>query len=476
MIDPGRRADPSVDVDLIFLSRDLSPPRADVWRGVTAQEGVRLVLHRVVGTPRADDPNRWETIARARNAGKRQGLAPYVMMLDDDVVLGPDCVARLLAGLQRRPEFGALGADCAGEMRQGSRDWDCPNHVGMASVLFRRSALEAITFRWERDKCECRCCCEDLRRAGLGIGYEASADAWHRPVAASSALRTAAKAQGCCGMSTGARRTRPGPPARILAAFDRTHLPHFRRMFLRSLRDSGNSEPVTAVAYGLAAHERDVLARTPGVEVVSPRVDGHPAKLRLRDFQAVVERWPEETPVAYWDAGDVLFQDRLGPLWDLTRTQPDRLLVTRECFDYHESPVCTGWVETIRDPESRRQALELLDGRPILNGGFAAGTARVFLRYLREAHRFQSDRELLGSSDWGDQTAMNLYCYSHPDAWLEIPRGWNYCLVGLGPKDYRVHPDGRFESLDGLSVHVVHGNGGTLGRRVQAYLTAVPRR
>ena len=476
MIDHGGRVNPAVDVDLIFLSRDLAPPRPDVWRGVTAQEGVRLVVHRVVGTPRADDPNRWETIARARNNGKRLGLASYVMMLDDDVVLGPQCVARLVEGLQRRPEFGALGADCAGEMQPGSRDWDSPIHVGMASVLFRRSALGAIAFRWERGKCECRCCCDDLRRAGLSIGYDPAADAWHRPTTASSAPRPSPKAAGCWQTVAGTPRTTPGPPARILTAFDRNHLPHFRRMFLRSLRDSGNSESVTALAYGLTAHERGMLARTPGVEVVSPPFDGHPAKLRLRDFQAVVERWPENTPVAYWDAGDVLFQDRLGPLWDLARVQPDRLLVTRECFEYHQSPVCTGWVQTIRDPESRQRALELLDGRPILNGGFAAGTAQAFLRYLREAHRYQNNPELLGSSDWGDQTAMNLYCYGHPDAWLEIPRGWNYCLVGLGPEDYRVRSNGRFESLDGVSVHVVHGNGGTLGRRVHAYLSAVTRR
>jgi hypothetical protein len=247
-------------------------------------------------------------------------------------------------------------------------------------------------------------------------------------------------------------------------------------MFMRSLRDSGNSEPVTALAYGLSAQERSLLAQMPGVEVIAPPFDGHPAKLRLRDFQTVVERWPENTPVAYWDAGDVLFQDRLGPLWDLARIQPGRLLVTRECVDFHESHVCRGWVETIRDPESRKRALELVHRRPILNGGFAAGSSQAFLQYLREAHRYQSAPELLGSSDWGDQTAMNLYCYSHTDAWLEIPRGWNYCLVGLGPQDYRVRPDGRFESLDGVSVHVVHGNGGTLGHRIHAYLSAVPSR
>lgn len=158
-------------VDLIFLSRDLSPPRADVGRGIDIQDGVSIRMHRVVGVPRPGDPNRWETIARARNDGKRLGSSPWVMYLDDDVVLGPGCVARLVEGLAARPGFAAMGADCAGEMNGGLWNWDYPPHVGMASTLFRRERLATLNFRWEPGKCECRCCCDDLRESGFGIGY-----------------------------------------------------------------------------------------------------------------------------------------------------------------------------------------------------------------------------------------------------------------------------------------------------------------
>ena len=65
-----------MDVDLLFLSRDLSPPRDDVRRGIEAQDGVRLRMHRVVGTPRPDDPNRWETIARRGTRGSGWGRRP----------------------------------------------------------------------------------------------------------------------------------------------------------------------------------------------------------------------------------------------------------------------------------------------------------------------------------------------------------------------------------------------------------------
>src|SRR5262249_20815503 len=137
-----------MEVDVLFLSRDSGAPRGDVWRAIHAQTGVALRVHRVVGTPRPDDPNRFATIARARNVAKECGRAPWVMFVDDDVVLGPACVVRLVEGLQKRPEFAALGADCAGEMRDGWHHWDYPPHVGMAATLFRRRCLAELTFRW----------------------------------------------------------------------------------------------------------------------------------------------------------------------------------------------------------------------------------------------------------------------------------------------------------------------------------------
>jgi hypothetical protein len=454
-----------MQVDLLFLSRDLSPPRSDVQRGIAMQAGVVLRLHRVVGARRPGDCNRYETIARARNEAKQRGEAPWVMFLDDDVVLGPDCVARLVEGLRQRPEFAALAADCAGEMSQGWDHWDYPRHVGMASTLFRRQHLDTVTFRWEPQKCECRCCCEDLRRAGLGIGYLKEARAWHRPLP-----RPKPDAAQPAELDPPAATTTTPSPGRILAAFDRKHFRPFIHRFLATLRAAGNPETVTAVTYRLYPSQERLLAQLPGVEVVAMPGAGHPSRRRLRDFAAVMAGWPADTPVAYWDAGDVLFQDPIAPLWTMVRSSPDRLLVAREMFEFHQSPPVTAWVESIRDPEARQRALELLMPRPVLNGGFAAGTAGTLLRYLREADRLQHSSALCGSTDWGDQTALNLYCYSNPQAWREIPRSWNYCLVGLGPGDYRVRLDGRTESVDGTPVHIVHGNAGTLGPSTLVHL------
>jgi hypothetical protein len=170
-----------MDIDILFLSRDLSLPRVDVWNGIASQQGVTLRVHRVIGAPRLGDVNRLETIARARNQGKTVGAAPWVMFLDDDVVLGPRCAERLVSALRNRPSFAALGADCADQMSQGQWNWDYPPHVGMAATLFRRERLAGVTFRWQVGKCECQCCCDDLRQAGHAIGYLPGAQAWHRP-------------------------------------------------------------------------------------------------------------------------------------------------------------------------------------------------------------------------------------------------------------------------------------------------------
>ncbi|QEH39281.1 hypothetical protein OJF2_78960 (plasmid) [Aquisphaera giovannonii] len=444
-----------MDVDILLLSRDDGPLRPDVLAGIEAQRGVRVHLHRLIGDRRPDDPHRFATIARARNTGRAVGSSPYVLLLDDDVVLGLRCAATLAEGLGRRPVFAALAADSANEMRTGLEHWDYPHHVSMAAAMFRRERLRQVTFRWEDGKCECRCCCEDLRREGFGIGYLREAEAWHRP----SSLRAAAPA----GPPSVARPPAdvPALPGRVLSTFNRRHQRLFRRRFLGSFRRAGNAEAVTAVAAGLYPSEHRALAATEGVEVFPIPDDAHPSKSRLRNFRRVLECWPDQTPVAYWDAGDVVFQARVAPLWDLVRAHPDRLLVVEEVSTFRHAGAALAWLETIRDESVRRRALDLLIDRRVLNGGFAAGTARTMRRYLAAADALESG-PLVGSTDFGDQTAMNVHLRSNPDDYLVIPSSWNYVLVHLPGGSYRVRPDGWTDRLDGQPLHVVHGAAGTL--------------
>ena len=230
-----------------------------------------------------------------------------------------------------------------------------------------------------------------------------------------------------------------------------------------TLRAGGNRDPVTAVAYGLHPDERARLEAA-GVEVVAISDNGiSPGFRRVRDFADVVSRWPAETPVAYWDAGDVLFQGRLAPLWDLVRAHPDRLLLAREPVEIGRSPMIAKWTRTIIDPANRRRATEVLSSNPYLNSGFAAGTAGAFSHHLNEVRRLIDSGAVAGTLDWGDQTAINLYCHSNPDAWHEVPDAWNFCVALRDRKTYRIRQDGRLERTGGDPVHVIHATAGTLG-------------
>src|SRR5262249_3897115 len=161
----------------------------------------------------------------------------------------------------------------------------------------------------------------------------------------------------------------------------------------------------------------------------------HPANRRLRDFQMPIAALPEDAPVAFWDAGDVLFQGRLEPLWDLVRSHPDELLVVHDALSYPDNAIIKVWTSHIRDPDARRRAFELLSTHVFLNSGFLAGTARTLHRYLLEARRIIDSGAVRGLGFGTDQVVLNIYCHTNPGAWRPIPDGWNYCLAGRNPRD-----------------------------------------
>jgi hypothetical protein len=442
-------------VDIVVLTRDASPIRQDVLGAIYAQVSIIPTVHRVIGAPREDDAHRWQTIARARNEGKRLGSSPWLMFVDDDVVLGRGCIASLLQTLQAQAEFAAFAADYNHEMKAGHGNPDYPRHVGMGATLFRRKALESVTFRWEDQRCECQCCCDDLRKAGYGIGYLPEAIAWHKPGPFKE--RDGSHALGAPLAENSI------PSGRILAAFDRNHVPKFRRQFLRTLRASGNGEQVTAVTYGLRPADYRLLSKMENVEFFpSPNPRAHPSYARIRDFQSVIANWPDDTPVAYWDAGDVLFQGAIDDLWGLVSAHPDELLVVPEPFAYPENPVISAWTSSIRDFKARRRAFELLSTNPFLNAGFVAGTAHTLLRFLVEVQSLIDSAAIRGLGFGADQVALNLYCHSNLGPWREIPEAWNYCLAGRNRHEYRIRRNGFTISSSGVPIHVVHGNAGSL--------------
>jgi hypothetical protein len=260
-----------------------------------------------------------------------------------------------------------------------------------------------------------------------------------------------------------------GGRARILTAFDRNHFARFRRQFIPTLRGASNLEPLTAVAYGLQPSEQRLLEAA-GLEVLCFPDNGvSPALRRLHHFQNVIEHWPEDTPVAFWDAGDVFFQGQLGPLWDLVRAQPDLLLAVQEPVAIGQSPAIVPWTKRILDPSARRHTFELLSRNPFINAGFAAGTVRALMGYLRAADRL-INTALRGVLWWGDQVAMNYYFHTNPGVWREISDTWNYCINCRDPHTFRARPGVRIESLTGTPINVVHANGMTLAPWARSFI------
>jgi hypothetical protein len=448
-------------IDLVILTRDDSPLNPQVQQGIAFQADVRLFVHRVIGNRSNQDQNRWSAIARARNTGKRRGTSAWLMFLDDDVVLAPNCVRALWDGLRTRPDFAALAADYLNE----SRGRMACSHIAMGATLFRRAALDLIEFRWVSDKCECLCCCHDLRRRRMGIGYLPEARASHISGGERGARRTIDESK-VSSTDRHVRMEQSGPrPAYILTAFDRKHCDKFTHRFMTSLRGAGNKETVLAFACGLYPSEQRTVASLTGVQLIHLAPNGvHIALRRLLEFQRPLERLPPRTPVAYWDAGDVIFQDRLSDLWSLVDANPDRLLITAEKAGRFVTSVIDNWISFIADAGARRAASELMFGRPFFNSGFIAGTAATMLRYLKAGDALLHSTALRGVKHWGDQMAANLYCHNDPSNYLEVDDRWNYCLAARQSDEVWLLPDGRFIGQDKKAIAVVHGNGGTFKR------------
>jgi len=444
-------------IDLVVLTRDDRPLTTTVQASIQAQTGVKIRLHRVIGSANDQDQSRIATIVRARNEAVRRAKGPWLMFLDDDVVLEPDCVARLHYGLASRPNYAGFGADYLGEASK----YGSSSHVAMGATMFRRSVLEQTTFRLEENKCECLCCCEDIRRTGARIEYLPGTKASHlvkengrilcdQPIA----VATSNKLKHDATLST---------RAKILVAFNRRDVRRFREVFLRMLRAYGNQQEVIAVGYGLYPSEIGLLSRSTGVRVISKSVNGQmPPVRRLRDFGEITATLNPSASVAYWDASDIIVQASLDPLWNIVQSNPEKILGVREPIGYPQNTAIFGWTRTIQDPLMRHRAFELLSTRPFLNSGFSAGTASAMHRYFTEATRLRESSALRGSTDWGDQTAFNLYCHSDHDRWLEVPDGWNYCVHDRPAGEVHVTPDGRINCRSGTPIHVVHGNARSL--------------
>ncbi len=432
---------PSVDV-LILCRPGMRPPE-EVLQAIKSQEGVKTNVHVGIGAAHPADLNRWHTIARGRNELKQLASAPWVMFVDDDVVLERTCVRSLIDALSHSPTLGAIAADSAGD--QLKSDWQ--GHIGMAACMFRRETLARLRFRATESRCECWCCCNDLRQSGVGITYCNYARAIH--------LRGFPTTVACANAQT--------EQAVVLAAFDRRDIARFERQFVHSLRVWGNEERLITVAYGLYPSEIRRLGRLPNVDVIPRVANGQMAPVRrLYDFAEITSGLAPNIPVAYWDVADVVFQSSLKPLWNEVVRNESKVLAVIEPKSYPHNGIIPAWSLSIREPFHRNLAFDLLKRNGFLNSGFAAGTAVALHRYFDNAWQMREGPQLAGTTDWGDQMCLNVYCHSHPDRWKPIQEGWNFCVHDRTEGEVHVSSDGVVSSRRIGKIPVVHGNARSL--------------
>lgn len=422
-------------VDVVLLHRPGDLPKNEVVDAINGQQGVQVRLHIQIGQPEPTDFNRWFTIARARNEMKHRGRSSWVMFVDDDVKLDRDCVHNLLLHLKQDSRLAAVGADYSDDRNRTGRE----GHVALGATLWRRSVVTQLNFRATKQLCECWCAAHDLRYNGLEIAYVDDARAQH--------LKTKSAA-----VKSGV----------VLAAFDRRDIRRFEHHFLATLRASGNAEKVLAIGYGLYPSEASALSQLPNVQLeVAPNNGQMVPVRRLHDFARMTAGLGAETPVAYWDVADVLFQDSLKPLWNLVGANPGKLLAVAEPKGYPHNAVIPAWSLSIHDPAAKMKAFDLLKRNPFLNSGFAAGSAATMQAYFAKGEAMLKGTELRGTSDWGDQMALNIYCHSVPSRWKSIDQRWNYCVHDRPAGEVYID-GGRVHSRQHPKLAVVHGNARSL--------------
>ena len=446
-------------VDVIVLHRPGTTPCPEILQAIRDQRRVNVTLHLQVGAPQPGDRSRWETIARARNAARQRGSAPWVMFVDDDVLLDPDCISTLLSEFRGADQLGAVAADFAGDLLRPER----AGHIGMGATLFRRSVLQRLNFRFTDKLCECWCACLDLKHNGVEIRYSPTARVIHPYKPAESRAPSDSPGAATAPLREEALGQASTPEPRILAAFDRRDIDRFEHQFLKTLRAHGNRQQVTAVAYGLYPTECRRIESLDRVTLDWQSYNGQMVPVRrVADFARHLAGVDPRTPIAYWDVADVVFQDSLDDLWRAVRATPDRLLAVAEPKGYPHNQVIPAWSLSIHDPRYAQQAFELLKHNPFLNSGFAAGTAASLRQYFQAATQMRSGPELTGTTDWGDQMGLNMYCHQHPQRWQPIDPRWNFCVHDRAPGEVRVTPQGKIMSRSGARISVAHGNARSL--------------
>ncbi len=121
--------------------------------------------------------------AKARNHIKQYAYSePYVLMLDNDIILPEGGLDAMMKFLDSHEDFAAIalrkGQAFESEEPSDPPMAEEPEHINMSCVLFRTAELKSLTFGYpggadfqRRSGCECIKACQDIRAIGKRIGF-----------------------------------------------------------------------------------------------------------------------------------------------------------------------------------------------------------------------------------------------------------------------------------------------------------------
>ena len=196
-----------------------------------------------------------------------------------------------------------LGQSCAGVPA---------THVGIGATLFRRDALDLVTFRWEPGRCECICCCDDLRKQLIGIDYADGLVADHVDIGSQSWAANNSEHLVPC----------------IFAQVRRSNVSGFMKL-LRELRGVSTGERLLVDAVELSPSQLARL-RVAGVEIIPKTSQEQTSKEQpMSDTIRVLDGLHSLTPIGYFqDFGEVSIECSLSAIWTCVSSNPSRVFDT----------------------------------------------------------------------------------------------------------------------------------------------------
>jgi hypothetical protein len=243
----------------------------------------------------------------------------------------------------------------------------------------------------------------------------------------------------------------------VLTCITNEYVEPLREVFIKSLYEVAKfGGRLIVVSYGLSDTEIDSLGSM-GVEVVRFQRDERflvPID-RLRAFSEILYAQEANTPAAFYDGSDVYFQGPIDSLFEgmendcLTASPEINPRLLRD-----NAPMCRWMGKCARGRVLRDSMIEA--NARVINGGFAAGPARLLAAYCSWA--WEQATGPLGEVGGADQVVLTWA--SELRLWPFSSRGtetWNYTLCEVRPiiKDGVV-----FDAASQEIPRVIHRNGG----------------